>query len=567
MLTIETITEYSKFESIKETWNELLKKSITHVPYLTHEWFKIALEYLDNVKELHIILVKDDEEIIAIAPFLVSRIRLLGFSITKLGFIKNSYTPFQDFILTVKKEESIAVILKYLKSKSRQWNLVELEEMRADSITTKLLKKACSSNGLFFHEEFKSNSFYLPVDQTWEQALKQLKPKIRREFKRKHKRLAGLGDLKLEIFTDIEQINKHLGILFDLYAKSWKGREKKTEFYYKLAEVFSKGDNLFLFTLFLNNKPIGYLYTIKIDNTLYCIKTTYDSSYAAFAPGVVLTYKSIEHMHNHDDVREFDIGRGEERYKKDWSTSRYIQVTSYLGNQRLMNFIYFAIRFRFLPFCRLNPILKYLIPIVKKPVYFLIGLNNRMKNKELFKYFKNLIVNTKSIIYDKTVTDLFKFTISNDEGNQNNSKNLTYKFAQSDDRFQLAIAMQAPNLKQLSQRFDRKDKCLMVLKNNKILYYFWFAYDEILLNEIDESMRLKNDQVFLYEHSAITNTKLKNIFSNICEKLTEDDAREILTIISLTDQENGNSFSKLGFKKHKRIIKIGKVNKNINYIS
>jgi len=95
----------------------------------------------------------------------------------------------------------------------------------------------------------------------------------------------------------------------------------------------------------------------------------------------------------------------------------------------------------------------------------------------------------------------------------------------------------------------------MVLKNSEVLYYFWFAYNEIFLNEINESMTLENDQVFLYDHSAITNTNLKNVFISICKKLTEDNTREIFTSISLNDKEKSNNFNALGFKKYKKIVK------------
>ena len=91
--------------------------------------------------------------------------------------------------------------------------------------------------------------------------------------------------------------------------------------------------------------------------------------------------------------------------------------------------------------------------------------------------------------------------------------------------------------------------------NNEILYYFWFAYDEIFINEINESIILKKDQVFLYNHNANGKAKLKNIFSSICKKLTEDNVKEILTTICLNENNNGNHFYELGFRKNKRIVK------------
>jgi hypothetical protein len=555
MLTIETITEYSKFETLNETWNALLKKSHCAVPYMTYEWFKIAYKYLDNGKDLHIILVKDNDKIITIAPLLILRSRLLGLLINKLCFIKNSYTPFQDFILTEKKRESIKLILKYLKEKSRMWNLVELKEMRADSITVKLIKELCSSIGLYYYEEEKSNSFGLRIEKKWDQTLKQLKPKIRREFKRKCRRLEELGEVTLQNYTELDTIKKHLGILFNLYANSWKGSEKAPDFYYQLAEFFVKNGNLLLYTLLLDNKPIGYLYTIKYDNTLYCIKTTYDSSYTAFSPGIVLTYKSIKNMHNIKELNEFDIGRGEERYKKDWNTFRSVQITSYLGNKRLKNYIYFAIRFSILPFCRLHPVFKYLIPVFKIPMFSVIKFKKRIKNDGLLECMKETFFNIKSLIYYKKVINILKFRIPINEAINCESMDLTMKYAQPKDKNLLAIAMKSKNFQQILKRLKNKDKCIMVLKNNEIKYYFWFKHKEIFLSEINKSIRLEKEQVFLYDYGAINNIEHKNVFMSICKKLSEDNVIEILAASNKSDQNNCNNYSELGFKKYKKVVK------------
>ena len=174
MLTLELITDYNNLESIKEIWNELLRKSRYPAPYLTYQWFKTACECLEKDKKLHIIVVKNEEETIAIAPFLISRYKRLGICINRLCFIRNANTPFQDFILTDKKEESIALILDYLKENSRLWNIVELDEIRNDSDTAELLKKICLSKGLFYFESFKHNCWYLPIESTWQEGLAKL---------------------------------------------------------------------------------------------------------------------------------------------------------------------------------------------------------------------------------------------------------------------------------------------------------------------------------------------------------------------------------------------------------
>ena len=152
MLTLETITEYGELLPIKDIWNELLTRSDHNAPYLRFEWFTSVWERLDDDKELYVIIVKDEKEIIAIAPFLLAKKKLLWIIINKLCFITSTNTPFQDFILTKRKEECLELIVHYLVEKSHFWNIIELDEIRADSNMAQLLKKTCQRKGLFYFE-------------------------------------------------------------------------------------------------------------------------------------------------------------------------------------------------------------------------------------------------------------------------------------------------------------------------------------------------------------------------------------------------------------------------------
>jgi CelD/BcsL family acetyltransferase involved in cellulose biosynthesis len=58
---------------------------------------------------------------------------------------------------------------------------------------------------------------------------------------------------------------------------------------------------------------------LRSQESVYAIKTTYDPSFYAFSPGVILFYRVIEELCSRGDVRHFDFGRGDEQYKREWS--------------------------------------------------------------------------------------------------------------------------------------------------------------------------------------------------------------------------------------------------------
>jgi len=76
-----------------------------------------------------------------------------------------------------------------------------------------------------------------------------------------------------------------------------------------------------------------------------------------------------------------------------------------------------------------------------------------------------------------------------------------------------------------------------------------------MIGALSSQTTMKFYIISVYDYSAITNSKVKNIFHTICQKLAEEDKQEILTAINLTNQEAGKKFGELGFRKYNKIVK------------
>ena len=83
MLEIEIIEDFDRFLELEPVWNKTLTKSDIDIPFLTFEWFECWWRWYENDNALFIILVKEGEEILGIAPLMIKRIK---FMMTSLYF-------------------------------------------------------------------------------------------------------------------------------------------------------------------------------------------------------------------------------------------------------------------------------------------------------------------------------------------------------------------------------------------------------------------------------------------------------------------------------------------------
>lgn len=553
MLTIEKISKLSELLELKDIWNNLLARNEDYnIPYLTHGWFSTAYEYLDKDKELSVLLIKDENQVIGIAPLLLSREKLLGFPIKRIGFVKNANTPYQDFILTEKKEECFRLILQYLKRNSWPWCIVELHEMRDRSENLKILQKLCDSNNFFFNKTPQSYSWYLSTNSSWEEGLGKIKPKVRKEFRRKIKRLEGLGQLNIQVVTEIADIKRHLEVYLDFHARTWKGRESNPEFYFKIAEYFAKKSNLLLYALLLNNQPIAYLYSIKSYKTLFGLKTTYNPSYYAFSPGIALFYQSIEKMFHDRDIVEFDIGRGDERFKSEWTSLAYEQFSIILGRKDILNSIYFFSKFKIAPFCRDKIVLKNILNGLKVILNTSKKEIKGLKRDGLLGYLWSLIQKSLSLIYIKTEVNIFEKKIISARTEIASDDNLIYRFAELNDLIPLVVAMESRNLKDVQNKLKSNEKCFVVMDEHEILYYFWLTPHQFSIKHVDREIRLKDNQLFLLDFKNPNNLDdlglFTKTFEKACDKLSQNKYGAVIAASNKLDSYKNKLIESLGFQ-------------------
>ncbi|HEY7532967.1 MAG TPA: hypothetical protein VH681_09355, partial [Nitrospiraceae bacterium] len=91
-LEVELIEDYEAFLALAPRWNELVVEAGIDHPFLRHEWVRTWWECFDHGGKLHILLVKDGDDLIGIAPLMLDRGWIYGWHARRLRGIANVYT-------------------------------------------------------------------------------------------------------------------------------------------------------------------------------------------------------------------------------------------------------------------------------------------------------------------------------------------------------------------------------------------------------------------------------------------------------------------------------------------
>ena len=452
-IEVECVTNLEDLHAKKGRWDALTNKAGVHAPYLTFQWFFSALKTIDRDKRPLLIFFKMNGEDVGLIPLVVREESHLGIKFWIVSFVQNPYTPYQRFIYTIDLNFILVSLLKFLKQKFGNRFILDLDEVRLSDAEERAVIELNNRKVFLLRQEPKDGSRYLILDHSFEKTLSKLKKKTQKEFRRKINRLSKLGNINLSRIKGEVELDKHLASFFSFYARTWKGAEPHPEFYYHLCKAFDQMDRLYFYSLNIDDDPIAYLICIADKNVMYGIKTTYDPSYYAFSPGVVLFYKAIEDMFNIPGIEEFDIGRGHEQFKKEWTSLVHAHTRLILYPYVPFWQVMIYIRYIMIPKLREYAIMEELYGIIKKILSISKAPPSSIEPPESKKVTKRLIKRS----------DLLHFQVP-----------LQYivRFASTEDLDRLVVAMAVRNFKIIQHKLN-KQKCLVVLLNSRVVAYFW----------------------------------------------------------------------------------------------
>ncbi len=333
MLWLEEIRTEQAFRALEEEWTNLLTKSKADTVFLTWDWLYHWWRTYKEGKELRIFLIRNENELVGVAPLCVSRARIGRFFPARQIYFLGSRevgSDYLDFILHPgKKRESIRLIFDRLFDNGEEWDVINLTDIPEDSENLKLITRELEERKTPFLLQDYTSCPYLPLPENPDSWLNILSQNMRYDIKRKRQRLEKEHEVKFVMLTEEEKLQEAFETLVKLNQMRMKEKRqngaflstKFIEFHRVLVRAFFSKRILRLCFLVVDGIPIAGIYIFKYNGKYLYYQSGLASGWERFSPGTVLFSYCIEKAIE-EGVGEFDFLRGEEDYKYRWTKNQ-----------------------------------------------------------------------------------------------------------------------------------------------------------------------------------------------------------------------------------------------------
>jgi CelD/BcsL family acetyltransferase involved in cellulose biosynthesis len=309
-------------EDLQTEWNDLLAQSVTHVPFLRHEYLSAWWKHLGGGEwknaQLAIVTARENGKLVGIAPlFHVNHNN--HESLMLLGSIEIS--DYLDLIVRpADLDRFMAELLPYLASSALpKWDALELDNVLESSPTLPALEKAAKALGWNYNTEKLSHCPYITLPGDFDLYLAGIDKKQRHEIRRKMRRVDENAAICRWYFSEDP---KTIGSDIDAFLTLMTMDHDKAKFLTPTMRVLMKEviqcafDNGCLKLAFLEiegKKAAAYLNFDYLDR-FWVYNSGLDWTFNEYSPGWVLLGYLLKWA-NENHRTEFDFMRGGEDYK------------------------------------------------------------------------------------------------------------------------------------------------------------------------------------------------------------------------------------------------------------
>ncbi len=316
---IEIINNIKSLEKIREEWDQLSRHFES--PLLCYDWFYSCINTLCDEVDLHIIVMRDKNQIVGIAPLCVNtkhefkRLEIIGSS--------ELYEPGN---LIYKDKETLKLLLKVI---SKQKLPTVLLRMPGNAEFNSALDGLSSIHSLCIKKSTAS-ACYIDIATDWEAYFAGLPSKRRYNFKRKQKCLEKYGYVKYKIFSpDCSELNNVLHKAFLIEDNGWKGRnnsslikkKKLLDFFVKYLTSCNENGELRICFLLVNDIEKAMHIAIEHAKTFWVLKLAHEDEVSRCSPGILLANETIKYSFD-EKLRRYEFLGSAEGWQNSWPVEK-----------------------------------------------------------------------------------------------------------------------------------------------------------------------------------------------------------------------------------------------------
>jgi CelD/BcsL family acetyltransferase involved in cellulose biosynthesis len=314
-MRIEELTSDRALERLRPEWSSLWWRTVGAGPFQHPDWLLPWRMHLGG-GDLLVLAVRDDRELIALAPFYI---HVDGSGERQLTLLGNGVSDCCDVLLDRSRTDAEAGLAEALRANRAGWTSCDLRDLPPGSVLLSLLSEEWSSS-------ISVDTPTVVLDlEWWAERQSSLPSKMMADLHRRRRRAEEkIGPVRMDwaVHGATEQA---MDQLFALHGARWRARGEEgvlhgatlESFYRDIAARFSHLGWLRLSTLSVGDHLAGACLGFQLRGRAYHYIAGFDPEFAGFAIGQLMLHQIITRAAR-DGAYEFDFLRGEEDYKRRW---------------------------------------------------------------------------------------------------------------------------------------------------------------------------------------------------------------------------------------------------------
>lgn len=331
-ITIRHIRHLEEFEALHEAWEKLTNRREVMTVFLTWEWLFVWWKTHHEGKDLWLITAWQEDELVGIAPLMLSKEKKYLFRFRLLQSLGAPNTDESDFLSVNDDQEVLSALLEYILQSKKQWDAVTLHELRSSRVSTSTLRDAFSGVNLIIRIETNYH-YYIPISEAWDVYFKSLSKNFRQNLERRLRRTKEANVLSFDHYK-VQHINwDHFESMFKInkYGTFPEKYESETErsFHRELFEIMRQKNWVEVAFVSLDGEPVAFEYGFNLNGRFEDWRTGYNKNFSKQAVGKLLLYLFLQELFKLG-YSGFDFLRGEYEHKQDWQPlkNEFITITT-----------------------------------------------------------------------------------------------------------------------------------------------------------------------------------------------------------------------------------------------
>jgi CelD/BcsL family acetyltransferase involved in cellulose biosynthesis len=324
-VTISVIDNAASFASLRLEWNELLAASSSESPFLTWEWLHAWWTHLAASRHLAVVTVRDDEQLVAIAPFCKSRGRfpfLWRYELMGTGFAGSDYLD--AFIRRGYELRALQALAEHVRDNEIALHLVRLPR---NSWLSRLAPPLIEHGWSVRTTSDGFCPFIRLAGHSWDSFLATIGSAHRATTRRRLRCLEKNFALRFDVISDDDTRRQALAKLFEFHHARFGTRGTAFHtgalraFHHDVTERLQQSGVLRLLGLYLNDDLAAVMYGMSFQRRFYFYQHGYDPAFQSHGVGRAVLDLSIRAAIS-EGLAEFDLLWGGEGYKSAWTSDK-----------------------------------------------------------------------------------------------------------------------------------------------------------------------------------------------------------------------------------------------------